>query len=121
MKAFLLKYYNKLDPNLRRLATYLVPYKLLFIGAILCMGISAGSSSLIALLLGKLTDIGFYQQAPWIIIAAPVGLILISFLHGGGMFMSNYLLSRASQAVLVTLRKELFSNMLHWPDRKSVV
>ncbi len=115
MKAFLLKYYNKLDPNLRRLATYLVPYKLLFIGAILCMGISAGSSSLIALLLGKLTDIGFYQQAPWIIIAAPVGLILISFLHGGGMFMSNYLLSRASQAVLVTLRKELFSNMLHWP------
>ena len=67
MKAFLLKHYNKLDPNLRRLATYLVPYKLLFLGAILCMGISAGSSSLIALLLGKLTDIGFYQQAPWIV------------------------------------------------------
>lgn len=116
MKAYLLKQYAKLDPNLRRLATYLVPYKLLFIGAIVCMGISAGSSSLIALLLGKLTDIGFYQQAPWIIIAAPIGLILISFLHGGGMFMSNYLLSKASQSVLVTLRKELFNDILHWPS-----
>ena len=41
------------------------------------------SSSLIATLLGRLTDAGFYQQQAWVVLAAPIGLILISLLHGG--------------------------------------
>lgn len=85
-------------------------------GAIFFMLTAATTSSLIAVLFGKLTDIGFYEQQPWIVLAAPVGLILVAILHGGSMFMSNYLLARASQSILFRLREELFDKILHWPE-----
>ena len=109
------KYYNKLDPNLRRLASYLPKYRWLVGGAIACMVVAAASSSLVASLLGKLTDLGFYNKQAWIIVAAPIALIAVSFLHGGSMFLSNYLLSRASQFLLQELRQQLFAKILRWP------
>ncbi|MDO5531360.1 lipid A export permease/ATP-binding protein MsbA [Sutterella sp.] len=115
MKKFLLKQYEKVDPNLRRLAGYLPAYKHLIGGAIFFMMTAAASSSLVAMTLGKLTDLGFYEQAPWIVIAAPIGLIFIAMLHGGSMFMSNFLLGKASQALLLKLREQLFENILRWP------
>lgn len=81
------------------------------------MLVAAASSSLVAYLLGKLTDLGFYDKAAWIVVAAPVGLIVVSFLHGGSMFLSNYLLSRASQFLLQDLREELFAKILRWPAK----
>lgn len=116
-KSFVLRCWNQLDPNLRRLAGYLPPYKGLLIGAVVCMVTSAASSSLVASLLGKLTDLGFYDKQAWIVLAAPLGLIAISFLHGGSMFLSNYLLARASQFMLQTLREQLFAKILRWPAR----
>ena len=112
---WLTKYYNKLDPDLRRLATYLPKYRWLVGGAIACMVVAAASSSLVASLLGKLTDLGFYNKQAWIIVAAPIALIAVSFLHGGSMFLSNYLLSRASQFLLQELRQQLFAKILRWP------
>ena len=112
MKAFLLAQYSRLDPNLRRLAAYLPKYRWLLAGAVTSMVIAACSSSLVAMLLGKLTDLGFYDKQPWIVVAAPIGLILVSFLHGGSMFMSNYLLAKASQGLLRELREELFRAIL---------
>lgn len=109
------KYYNKLDPNLRRLASYLPKYRWLVGGAIACMVIAAASSSLVASLLGKLTDLGFYNKQAWIVVAAPIALIAVSLLHGGSMFLSNYLLSRASQFLLQELRQQLFAKILRWP------
>lgn len=105
-----------LDPSLQRLARYMLPYKKQLVLAVIAMLAAASGSSLIALLLGKLTDAGFYNQSPEIIFAAPVALIFVAALNGGGMFFSNYILSRVSQSMLVTLRKELFHNMLHWPE-----
>ena len=49
------------DPGLRRLFAYLPKYKRMIGYAMIGMVIAAGSSSLIALLLGKLTDQGFYE------------------------------------------------------------
>lgn len=109
------KYYDKLDPNLRRLASYLPKYRWLVGGAIACMVIAAASSSLVASLLGKLTDLGFYNKQAWIVVVAPIALIAVSFLHGGSMFLSNYLLSRASQFLLQELRQQLFAKILRWP------
>lgn len=109
------KYYVKVDPNLRRLASYLPKYRWLVGGAIACMVIAAASSSLVASLLGKLTDLGFYNKQAWIVVAAPIALIAVSFLHGGSMFLSNYLLSRASQFLLQELRQQLFAKILRWP------
>ncbi len=92
-----------------------MPYKWTIVLAFIFTMAAGASSSLIASLLGKLMDIGFYNQAAWIIIAAPVGLILISFLHGGSMFLSAYLLRRVSQNVLMKLREEIFHKFLRWP------
>lgn len=106
---------SKLDSNIRRLASYLPKYRWLIGGAIACMVIAAASSSLVASLLGKLTDLGFYNKQAWIVVAAPIALIAVSFLHGGSMFLSNYLLSRASQFLLQELRQQLFAKILRWP------
>lgn len=104
------------EPSIKRLLKYIVPYKLMVVGALLCMVIAGGSSSLIALLLGKLTDVGFYNQASWMVLGAPIALIAVALLHGGSMFLSNYLLGKVSQNVLYTLRSQIFNNFLHWPS-----
>jgi ATP-binding cassette, subfamily B, bacterial MsbA len=110
------KYVEKIDPNLRWLARYLIPYKGYIAVSILFMIAAGLASSLIAKLLGSLTDIGFYKQESWIILAAPIGLIFISVLHGGSMFMSNYLLGKVSQKVLRKLRAQIFHRILRWPS-----
>ena len=106
---------SKLNPNLVRLLAYLKPHKgKLLMSVFFMIGAGAGSS-LIALLLGKLTDVGFYDQEEWIVLGAPAALIFIAFLHGGSMFMSNYLLGKTTQSVLVQLRGEIFRKLLRWP------
>ena len=108
---------NHFPKSLIRLFSYLKSYKTSLLLVLLSMIGAGASSSLIALLLGKLTDIGFYKQEPWIVIviAAPVGLIFIAALNGGSMLASNYLLARISQSVMQTLRRGLFARMLRWP------
>ncbi len=95
--------------------TYLKPHRGKIAMSLVFMIGAGAASSLIAMLLGKLTDVGFYDQEAWIVVAAPIALIFISVLHGGSMFMSNYLLGKTSQAVLVKLRGEIFHKILHWP------
>ena len=109
------KIWRRTDPYLRRLLSYLPKYRHLLGGAVACMLVAAASSSLVAYLLGQLTDLGFYDKQSWIVVAAPVALIVVSFFHGGSMFLSNYLLSRASQFLLQDLREELFAKILRWP------
>lgn len=106
---------SKLNPSLLRLVTYLKPHCGKIAMSIVFMIGAGAASSLIAMLLGKLTDVGFYDQEAWIVVAAPIALIFISVLHGGSMFMSNYLLGKTSQAVLVKLRGEIFHKILRWP------
>ena len=107
---------SKIDPNLKRLIGYLPPYKWRILFSVLFMVLAGLGSSLIAKLLGLLTNVGFYDQKTWIIIAAPIGLIFIALLNGGSMFMSNYLLGEVSQSVLHTIRKEIFHRILRWPS-----
>lgn len=83
--------------------------------SVVFMACAGTSSSLIATLLGKLTDVGFYDQQKWIVIGAPLALIGVAFLHGGSMFMSNYLLGKTSQSVLLKLRSEIYHKLLRWP------
>ncbi|MCF0253542.1 MAG: lipid A export permease/ATP-binding protein MsbA [Duodenibacillus sp.] len=98
-----------------RLYGYLKPYKGKIALAVLFMVLAAASSSLIASLLGKLTNLGFYEKQAWVVLMAPLGLIGISVLHGFSMFMINYTLGTISQSVLVTLRQQMFHQMLLWP------
>ena len=105
----------QLNPSLILLTKYLLPYKWKLASAVFFMLAAGGASSLMALLLGKITDAGSYANGTKIIYLAPLGLIFIAVLHGGSMFMSNYILSKVSQSMLYTLRKEIFHNLLRWP------
>lgn len=55
-----------------------------------------GASSLIALVLGKLTDMAFYQQDAVVVYLAPVALLGISVLHGGSQYLSQFLSTSCS-------------------------
>ena len=102
--------------SLKRLFSYLKRHFLIIVAASIFMLLAASTSSLIAVLFGRLTQLGFYDQQPWIVVAAPIGLVIVAFLNGGSMFMSNFLLSKVSQSVLFQLREELFDKILSWPE-----
>ena len=101
---------------LLRLFRYLPPYKWYLVGAGLAMVASGGASSLIALILGKLTDMGFYQKDSIVAYLAPLALIGISILHGGSQYLSSFLLVRVSQGILLQVRTLMFSRMVRWSD-----
>lgn len=103
------------DPALTRLFRYALPYKWQLVMASIWIVGAASMSSLTATLLGRLTDLGFYEQEPWVIAAAPATLIGVTLLYAVSTVMSTYLLTKISQSMLVTLRTELFARILHWP------
>ena len=75
------KRWSLADPNIVRLLKMLRPYKKWIIYAVIALAVTAGSSSLIAMLLGKLTDMGFYEHNPYVLLWAPVALPGITVLH----------------------------------------
>lgn len=103
--------------SIMRLARYLPPFKWHIAGAVAAMAAGGGASSLIALLLGKLTDMGFYNQDPMTVYLAPLALIGVSILHGGSKYVSSVLLVHVSQSILLDVRTMLFSRMIRWSDK----
>ena len=103
------------DPALTRLFRYALTYKWQLVMASIWIVGAASMSSLTATLLGKLTDLGFYEKESWVIAAAPATLIGVTLLYAVSTVMSTYLLTKISQSILVTLRTELFARILHWP------
>jgi subfamily B ATP-binding cassette protein MsbA len=109
---------KRIDPALIRLYHYLAPYKWkLLLATIFLIG-SASTSSLTATLLGKLTDLGFYQGEKWIIYAAPAALLGVSLLFAVCSVCSSYVMTDISQSVLLKIREEMFQSILRWPNRE---
>lgn len=106
---------KSMDKNVLRFLGYMKKEKWKMVFALLFMVLSGATSSMLASLLGNLTDIGFYQKESWVIYAAPLGLIGVAILHGGSMFGSGYLLAIVSQRTLATIRSEMFAKMMRWP------
>ena len=104
------------NPYLMRLFRYLPPYKWYIAGAAAAMAAGGGASSLIALILGKLTDMGFYQQDPIVAVLAPAALIGVAALNGGSQYLSSYLLVRVSQSIMLEIRTLMFERISHWGD-----
>lgn len=104
------------NPYLMRLFRYLPPYKWYIAGAAAAMAAGGGASSLIALILGKLTDMGFYQQDPIVAVLAPIALIGVAALNGGSQYLSSYLLVRVSQSIMLEIRTLMFERISHWGD-----
>lgn len=106
---------KSMDKNVLRFMGYMKKEKWKMVFALLFMVLSGATSSMLASLLGNLTDIGFYQKESWVIYAAPLGLIGVAILHGGSMFGSGYLLAIVSQRTLATIRSEMFAKIMRWP------
>ena len=106
---------NKIDPDLRRLAQYAIPYRWNFLVAACWMVIVAGTTAVTSKLLGMLTEQGFYEQDSSMIVVAPIALIVITLLYAVALVMSNYMMTKVSQSILVTVRTQLYSRMLRWP------
>ena len=104
-----------ISPQLARLFKYVTPHIFLLLLAGVFLVISAGVSSVIATLLGKLTDIGFYQKEGWVVMVAPATLIGISLVYGLSNYLSSYLLGLASQKALIQIRSEMFDKLIRWP------
>ena len=102
------------DENLVRLYKYFLPYKGKIASIFLIA--TALTSSATATLLGKLTDVSFYQGGSWLVFALPAALIAVTLVFAISTVLSAYIMSQVSQSVLVTLRKELFNSVLHWPE-----
>ncbi|MCI6530694.1 MAG: lipid A export permease/ATP-binding protein MsbA, partial [Mesosutterella sp.] len=69
------------DPNILRLLKMMLPYRKWIYAAAAALAVTAGTSSIIAMLLGKLTDMGFYDHNPNVIYWAPAALLGIALLH----------------------------------------
>lgn len=104
-----------ISPQLVRLFKYVTPYVFLLILAGIFLVISAGVSSVIATLLGKLTDLGFYQKEGWVVLAAPAALIGVSLVFGLSNYLSSYLLGIVTQKALIQIRTEMFDKLIRWP------
>jgi subfamily B ATP-binding cassette protein MsbA len=112
---FIFKY---IDPSLIRLFKYLKPYKFRLVVVTFFLIGSASTSSLTATLLGKLTDLGFYQGERWVIVAAPAALLAVSLLFAVCSVCSSYLMTDISQRVLMRIRRSMFERMLRWPSKE---
>ncbi len=99
----------------RRLFSHVLRYKKWLVISMCAMVVTAGSSSLIALLVGQLTDKGFYEKDPSAIWWAPGSLLIISLAYGISSFTSSYFLQKISQDILYKFRTQLFSRVLRWP------
>lgn len=106
---------GKQQDAVRRLFSHVLSYKKWLAFAMCAMVVTAGSSSLIALLVGQLTDKGFYEKDPTAVWWAPGSLLIISFAYGLSSFTSSYFLQKISQDILYRFRTQLFSRVLRWP------
>ena len=107
---------DKLDPDLLRLYAYFMPHKWRLAVAVIFLIGSASMSSVTATLLGKMTDMGFYQEGGGLVWAVPLALVGVTVAFAFCTVMSTVLMAKVSQAVLVKLRTQLFDAILHWPE-----
>ena len=99
----------------RRLLTYVKPYWVVFVGAILAMAVFAATETALAALLKELLDGGFVEQDPDIIKLLPLGLIGIFLVRGVASFITGYGLGWIARNVIKNLRQEMFSKLISLP------
>ena len=111
-----MRWLENLDPDLIRLYKYFLSHKARIAFAVVFLMGSASMSSLTATLLGKLLDMGFYNQDGSLVFLAPLALVGVTLLFAVSTVMSTILMAQVSQAVLVKLRTQMFDCILHWPE-----
>jgi len=97
---------------LNRLIQYLKPHIGLIIGSLLAMAVVAGAETSIPALMKPLLDRGFTGQLNSKLWQVPVFLVGLALVRSLSQFLSNYLLTRVINAVLLKLREQMFHTLL---------
>jgi subfamily B ATP-binding cassette protein MsbA len=98
---------------LNRLITYLKPHIGLIIGSLVAMAFVAAAETSIPALMKPLLDRGFTGQLNSKLWQVPVFLVGLALIRSLAQFLSNYLLTRVINAVLLKLREQMFQTLLH--------
>ena len=100
----------------KRLIRYVIPYKGVFIIAIVGMSmVAAGETSFVALL-KPIMDEGFVNRDELLIRWLPLALVIVMFLRGIGQLVDTYSMDWIGRRIVYDLRKQLFDRHLHLPE-----
>ncbi len=113
-KVGIIHYMNAQDRTaLNRLITYLKPHIGLIIGSLVAMAVVAATETSIPALMKPLLDRGFTGQLNSKLWQVPLFLVGLAVVRSLAQFLSNYLLSRVINSVLLNLREQMFHTLLH--------
>jgi len=98
---------------LNRLISYLKPHIGLIIGSLVAMAFVAAAETSIPALMKPLLDRGFTGQLNSKLWQVPVFLVGLAIVRSLAQFLSNYLLTKVINEVLLKLREQMFQSLLH--------
>ena len=101
--------------NYRRLLSYALKYWKIFIISIISMAVVAAAATAFAALMKPLMDGSFVERDPLTIKWIPLILIGIYLVRAIAVFLSMYGMSLVGRNVILELRQQMFSRMLHLP------
>lgn len=98
-----------------RVIAYLKPYKPMISMALLAMAVVAATETSIPALMKPLLDRGFTGELNEKLWQVPLFLVGLAVIRGAAQFLSNYLLNRVINEVLLVLREQMFHKLLLAP------
>lgn len=100
----------------RRLLHYVVPYKWVFVVAIIGMFVVALGETAFVALLKPIMDDGFVNRDQFLIKWLPLALVIVMFVRGLGQFVDTYTMAWIGRRIVYDLRTQLFDRHLHLPE-----
>ncbi|RMD86063.1 MAG: lipid-A-disaccharide synthase [Candidatus Dadabacteria bacterium] len=97
---------------LKRVLSYLKPYKWLFAAALVCMVIYGASDGVVPLLLKQILDGIFREQNEHLLYALPFFLIAFSLIRAAADFGQQYLTAKVGHNVIRDIRNDINSHLL---------
>jgi subfamily B ATP-binding cassette protein MsbA len=97
----------------RRLLRYVVPYKWIFVVAIVGMFVVALGETAFVALLKPIMDDGFVNRDQFLIKWLPLALVVVMFVRGLGQFVDTYTMAWIGRRIVYDLRTQLFDRHLH--------
>lgn len=100
---------------MQRLLSYVRPYRVAFLLAMLAMTCSALTEAAFPKLMQYLLDNGFSNRDPDLLWMIPSGIVGIFVVRAIAAFCAGYLMAWIASKVVQTLRQQLFVRVLHLP------
>lgn len=101
----------------KRLLQYVKPHWAMVLVMLLATGIYSATNAVYVAQLKTIIDEGFINNDMNAIIVTIAILVIVTFVRGIGLFVSNYTSRRVSCDIVLALRQEMFGHLQHLPAR----